>query len=372
MSGIAGWIDHDRDLTRWRPVLRAMTAALSARGPDSEWTWAEGPAGLGYRGRAAGADTDPTAPAVAAVNGRPLAVALVDGHCTGPDAPTSHNGVLFSGGAAAQRVLAGYLHHGDGVFGRIDGDFAIALWDLRTRELLLARDRLGVKPLHYHRTPTGILFGSEPKAVLAHPAFDAVLDAEGLCELLGYAGTPEHGVLRGLRKVRAGGFVRLGRQHLTPGTYWRLEAGEHRDDRETTIARVRELFHDAVLRTLDLPGAAGLLLSGGLDSSATAGVARLLRPDMPLRTYSVTFAGYAEQFRPDPFRRTRDEPYLRDVVELVGAEHTVEQFHRQEKSQRRASSDDDAEHGLIVGRADVRTERERDPEPERGPGDMTA
>ena len=103
--------------------------------------------------------------------------------------------------------------------------FAFAIWDAAREELFLARDRLGVKPLCFAPTPDGVLFGSEPKAILAHPGFRAELDADGIAELLGPVGTrtPGHGVYRGLREVRPGCLVRVSRAGLTSRAYWELE-----------------------------------------------------------------------------------------------------------------------------------------------------
>ncbi len=96
-------------------------------------------------------------------------------------------------------VLHAYLQWGADCVTRLNGMFAFAIWDGRRQELLLARDRLGVKPLYYAKLPDGVLFGSEPKAILAHPGFRAEIDAEGLAELFAQAGTgtPGHGVYRG-------------------------------------------------------------------------------------------------------------------------------------------------------------------------------
>jgi asparagine synthetase B (glutamine-hydrolysing) len=94
--------------------------------------------------------------------------------------------------------------------------FAFAIWDGARQELFLARDRLGVKPLCFAPTRDGALFGSEPRAVLAHPGFRAELDADGIAELFAPTGTrtPGHGVYRGLREVRPGHLVRVSREGL--------------------------------------------------------------------------------------------------------------------------------------------------------------
>ena len=153
--------------------------------------------------------------------------------------------------------------------------FAFGVWDGRRQELLLARDRLGVKPLYYAARQDGVLFGSEPKAILAHPDFRAEIDAEGLAELFGQVGTgtPGHGVYRGLSQVRPGTLGTVGRDGIRESAYWRLEAREHADDLASTAGTVRELLADIVHRqtVADVPLCS--LLSGGLDSSVVSALA---------------------------------------------------------------------------------------------------
>src|SRR6202046_5094354 len=150
--------------------------------------------------------------------------------------------------------------------------FAFAIWDGQRQDVRRPVDRLGVKPLYYAPLPDGVLFGSEPKAILAHPDFRAEIDAEGLAELFAQAGTatPGHGVYRGLSQVRPGTLLQVGRFGLKTSKYWTLEAREHTDDLAATASNVRELLADIVHRqtVADVPLCS--LLSGGLDSSVVS------------------------------------------------------------------------------------------------------
>jgi asparagine synthase (glutamine-hydrolysing) len=222
-------------------------------------------------------------------------------------------------------VLRAYLHWGTGFAARLNGMFALAVWDPGRRELVLVRDRLGVKPLYYARTPHGVLFGSEPKAILAHPAAGRQVTAEGLCEILDMVKTPELTPFAGMSEVRPGHLVRVTEAGLTRQAYWRLEAADHPDDLPATIAAVRGLLEDIVERQLisDVPLCA--LLSGDLDSSAvTALAARALgrAGAGPVRTFSVDFTAPADGFQPDAVRGAPDTPFARDLVAHVGAEHS--------------------------------------------------
>jgi asparagine synthase (glutamine-hydrolysing) len=174
-------------------------------------------------------------------------------------------------------VLHAYLEWGEEFAERLRGMFAFALWDANDRQLLLVRDRLGARPLHLQPLESGALFGSEPKAVLAHPAAERVVTTDGLRELLSGARTPRAQIYRGMREVEPGEIVRIGPEGISTRRYWRLDAAEHVDDLGTTVETVRDLLEDAVAEQLvaDVPRCS--LLTGDLDSAAiTALAARAL------------------------------------------------------------------------------------------------
>lgn len=223
-------------------------------------------------------------------------------------------------------VLRAYLEWGEHLAERLNGMFAFAVWDVRREELLLVRDRMGVKPLYYHRTPDGVIFGSEVKALLAHPAVRPVVDLDGLRELLGYTRTPGLTPYRDIHEVRPGHVVRVRREGLSVRRYWALEAREHRDSLEATVATVRALLDDIVHRQLEADVPLCSLLSGGLDSSAvTALAARTLGAAGagPVRSFSVGFAGQSETFHANDVRQTQDGPFARLLAAHVGADHSV-------------------------------------------------
>ncbi len=231
-----------------------------------------------------------------------------------------HKGHRFHTASDTEVVARGYLEWGEAVAERLNGMFALAVWDEREHRLVLIRDRLGVKPLYYHPTPDGVLFGSEPKAILANPRVRRRVDADGLRELFGFTMTPGWALWQGMHEVRPGTTVTVDRSGIRTRTYWTLPAAEHTDDQETTVARVRELMTDIVHRQLvaDVPRC--VLLSGGLDSSAVTGLAAAHLTER-LRTFSVDFVGREETFEADENWDSPDAPYIRDVAGLVGSRH---------------------------------------------------
>jgi asparagine synthase (glutamine-hydrolysing) len=331
MCGITGWVDFGRDLRGEgeRAALEAMTATMICRGPDAGGTWCSAHAAIGHRRLSvidlAGGAQPMRAP------GEDDIVLTFSGEIynfTELRHELAARGHEFSTRSDTEVLLRGYLEWGADCVRRLNGMFAFGVWDGRRQELLLARDRLGVKPLYYAARPDGVLFGSEPKSVLSHPDFRAEIDAEGLAELFSQVGTgtPGHGVYRGLSQVRPGTLVRVGRDGIRESAYWRLEAREHAGDLASTAGTVRELLADIVHRqtVADVPLCS--LLSGGLDSSVVSALAAdsLSRRDRAkLATFSVDFTGSADAFTPDQLRPSHDEPFARAAAEHIGSRHST-------------------------------------------------
>ncbi|MEU9123039.1 asparagine synthase (glutamine-hydrolyzing) [Streptomyces sp. NPDC048506] len=327
MCGITGWISYDNDLTTQRPTLDAMTATMACRGPDAAGTWFDTHAAFGHR-RLAVIDIDGgRQPMTVEHDGRTQLVTTYSGEVYNYRelrAELEQLGHTFRTSSDTEVVLHAYLQWGEACTERLNGMYAFALWDPRTQELLLVRDRMGIKPLYYYPTPDGVLFGSEPKAILAHPAVRPTVDAEGLAELITFTKTPGHAVYRGMHEVRPGHFVRVNRAGLTVSRYWALEAREHTDDLDTTIAHIRALLDDIVARQLIADVPLCTLLSGGLDSSAITALAAgalAAQGKGPVRSFAVDFVGYTENFTPDDLRGTPDGPYAHALAEHVRADH---------------------------------------------------
>jgi asparagine synthase (glutamine-hydrolysing) len=322
MCGIAGWVSFGTDLTGRREIVDAMTETMACRGPDDSGTWVRRQVALGHR-RLAIIDL-PGGRQPMSVPG--LATMVYSGEAynfTELRAELSALGHRFETDSDTEVVLHGYLQWGESVVDHLNGMYAFAIWDERDEKLVMIRDRMGIKPFYYYPTPDGVLFGSEPKAILANPLARKVVDTDGLRELMSMTKTPGWSLWKGMHEVGPGTIVTVDRSGIRTRTYWKLDAVAHTDDQETTVAKVRELMTDIVNRQLiaDVPRC--VLLSGGLDSSAVTGLAaaRLAEEGERLRTFSVDFFGQEENFHPDELRDTADSPFIRDVANLVGSEH---------------------------------------------------
>ncbi|HEY8425236.1 MAG TPA: asparagine synthase (glutamine-hydrolyzing), partial [Limnochordales bacterium] len=327
MCGIAGWIDWEQDLTRQRPVLEAMTATLTRRGPDGGGHWFSRHAAIAHRHLRVGDPEGGRQPLVRERGGARFVLTL-DGELY--NAAELHRELTARGHrlrsrSGAEVLLAAFMEWGSACLERLNGVFAFAVWDEGAQRLVLARDRLGAKPLFYARRGDAFLFASELKALLAHPAVEPVVE-EGLAEILalGPARTPGHGVFKGVEELLPGHYLTWDRSGLHSGRYWALESRPHEDSPERTAATVRDLLADATGRQLVAGGPVCTLLSGGLDSSAvTALAARALerQGSGPLRTFSVEFTGNERYFQPNDFQPEADAPYVKRVVAHLGTAH---------------------------------------------------
>lgn len=185
-----------------------------------------------------------------------------------------------------------YEERGPGCVAALNGQFAIALWDLRRRELLLMRDRLGIRPIYYTQAKGRLLFASEIKALLVDASVQAELDDEALAQVFTFWTTlAPRSIFRGITTVPPGHMLRARNGNVTVEPYWQLSYATPVDTRtnvEDAAIELRELLVDATRLRLRADVPVGAYLSGGLDSSATAALIRRYT-DRHLRTFGISF-----------------------------------------------------------------------------------
>jgi asparagine synthase (glutamine-hydrolysing) len=327
MCGIVGWVDFARDLTPAQSVLTAMTNSLVNRGIDSQGVWLSRHAGLGHTRTAVIDPAGGLQPFVALVDGQPVAVISYNGEVYNFSQLRTEliaRGHTFVTRSDTEVVIQAYLAWGHDCVRRLEGIFAFAIWDVRRSELFLARDRLGVKPLFVSRQPTGVVFGSEPKALLIHPEVSRVVNQDGLRELFATAKKPGMSIYQDLRALLPGHYWVVGRSGVQDRTYWELTVRDHPHDVPATVNHVGELLEDIVHRELQSDVPLCLALSGGIDSSTIATIAahrqRQQRGEQ-VRTFVTTFEDYAANFRPDDVRFAPDEVFAAEVAASIQSEH---------------------------------------------------
>jgi asparagine synthase (glutamine-hydrolysing) len=227
-------------------------------------------------------------------------------------------GHRFSTNGDAEVVVHLYEDEGAGCVQRLNGMFALALWDEDRRELVLARDRFGKKPLYYADLGHSLVFGSELKALLAYPECPHALDFESLSRYLAleYVPTPRS-ILEGISKLPAGHFLRWRERRSTITRYWDLtfQVGPEKSDQEYAD-ELRVRLRDAVRRRLVSDVPLGAFLSGGIDSSSVVAMMASELPRGNVRTFSIGF----EEPSFD------ESSHARRVASHFGTEHHEEVF----------------------------------------------
>ncbi|MCX4767700.1 asparagine synthase (glutamine-hydrolyzing) [Streptomyces sp. NBC_01275] len=304
--------------------LKAMTETLACRGPDASAVWAEQAAGLGHTRLAVVDLIGGRQPLLLERDGSTVLAVAFTGEVYNHARLRTELAALghrFSTRGDSEVVLRAVDAWGEQAPSRLEGMFAYVAWEPGPRRLTLVRDRFGIKPLCYAHLDDAVVFASEPKAVLAHPAVTARLDLDGLRELLLSAHpmikTPGRSAFAGLREVAPGTVVTMTPQGVRARRYWSLDPAEHGDDLPATVARVRRLLEESVTGQLTADVPVSVLLSGGLDSSAIAALARPAAGT--LRTLSVDLGERASG--QDAMRRDPDGPYADLMAAHLGSAH---------------------------------------------------
>lgn len=326
MCGITGWVSFEKDARSQTPVIEAMTATMARRGPDAGGSWLGAHAALGHRRLSV---IDPVGGAQPMAHAH--AVLSYSGEIYNHDRLRAELRLLgheFRTRSDTEVLLRGYLEWGEDVVHHLEGMFAFAIWDARAERLLLVRDRLGVKPLYWARIEGGLAFGSEPKALFAHPELSPRVDAAGLREAYSLLFNTGPTLWAGVREVQPGGLLTIGRDGVGERLYWSLEAHPHPHDLEATIERVRALLSGAARAQLAADVPLCSLLSGGLDSTLVTALAadELRRTEGPrarLRSYAVDYRDQAERFTGDVLRTGHDTPFATEAGAFIGTDHST-------------------------------------------------
>jgi asparagine synthase (glutamine-hydrolysing) len=322
MCGISGILAFDDRLEIDEPTVTRMTDALRHRGPDDAGTWVRSDhrVALGHR-----------------------RLSIIDLSSAGHQPMSNEDGtvwITYNGEVYNHRALRGelearghafrsatdteaivhlYEEEGPACVDRLHGMFAFAIWDARRRELLLVRDRLGVKPLYFCRLPHGLLFGSEIKAILEHPSAPRELDEESFTDYLTFGFTPPpRTMFRGISKLPPGESMTVtAAGEIQRRAWWDPMPSAATSERVSGMAEdemvreVRERMRVSVERRMMSDVPFGVFLSGGLDSSTNVALMAELT-DRPVRTYSTAPRGH---------QRYDELEYARIVARHFGTDH---------------------------------------------------
>ncbi len=302
MGGIAGYITNEKTNKK---ILKQMTDRIAHRGPDGEGFYLDDNAAIGYRHLAI-IDLE--------TNGQPLYneeknLVLV---CNGEiynykelkdELKEKHT---FKTKTDIEIIIHGYEEWGKDITKKLRGMFAFAIWDTKEKELFIARDGWGIKPIYYYQNDKNILFASEIKAFLDHPEFKKEFNEEILSAYLCFNSVPtEETFFKGVKRIEPGHQITYKDGTINIERYFTLEFTEEEKDIDKLAEEINEAMKDSVKRRFQCDALVGSLLSSGVDSSYIVSIGK------PNKTFTV---GYD-----DP--KYNEINYAKDLSDKLGIEN---------------------------------------------------
>lgn len=291
MCGIAGILFFNQQRMQ-EAAIRKMTTALAHRGPDAEGIFIGNEIGLGHRrlsiiDLSAAANqpfTDVSGRYTIVFNGEMYNYREIKSQIAGYPFQTSSD---------TETILAAYNQWGMDGIQRFKGMFAFAIWDKQEKELLLVRDRMGVKPLYYYTDNEKIIFASEIRAILASNIVPKHLNPAALNEFLSYQSVSyPHTMIKGIEQLEAGSYIKIKQGKLEKIKYWNLLHLTNQSDYSEASAiqrNTKQLLMQSVQRRLVSDVPVGAFLSGGIDSSIVVGLMAEMGSKRPA-TFNISFS----------------------------------------------------------------------------------
>jgi asparagine synthase (glutamine-hydrolysing) len=312
MCGICGVLNLDRAPVD-RALIRRMNSTLVHRGPDAEGTYFDGPVGLGSRRLSI---IDLTGGDMPIYNEDGSIAIVFNGEIYGYVElrdELERLGHRFATRSDTETIVHAYEEYGGRCVEHLNGMFAFALWDSRRQELLLARDRVGEKPLFYAELGERVIFASEIKALLQDPACARTVDSDALTQYLTSLYIPyPRSIFRGVAKLPPGHLMRVSAQGVQIERYWFPERVQPRRlSLDEATEELRPLLADAVRLQMRSDVPVGFFLSAGMDSTSVVAFAARTTEGARLKTFAVGFEGADWDERPG----------ARSVAAMYGSEH---------------------------------------------------
>lgn len=311
MCGICGFVGAGGNT-----IIQGMMDSLIHRGPDEQGFWEEGGVALGMR-RLAIIDVETGHQPIFNEDGSVVVVLngeiynfvelreklILNGH------------KFYTDHSDTEVIVHLYEDYGMGFLDHLNGMFAIALWDKRRSRLVLARDRVGIKPIYYSMTNDGIAFASEPKALLVHPEISREPDHEAIHHYFSFKNVPAPlSAFKAIKQLRPGEWLTFENGNTHTDRWWRIPIKNQNSISEEEAAHeVLRLLTDSVRLQMRSDVPVGAYLSGGVDSSSV--VALMARcGSNKLKTFTLVY----EEDLP---RKTADRDFAKQVSNMYGTEH---------------------------------------------------
>ncbi|MGL5352077.1 MAG: asparagine synthase (glutamine-hydrolyzing) [Clostridium sp.] len=327
MCGITGFVNFNKNREKEEKTLENMTNTLAYRGPNAHGYFVSNSVMFGHRRLVVVDPEGGKQPMKKTVENKEYII-VYNGELYNTEDLRKEllaDGFKFESYSDTEVLLTSYIKWGSACVSKLNGIFAFAIYDKKDNRVFLARDAMGVKPLFYTIKNGNFIFGSELKALLAHPQVEAEIDKDGLTELfaLGPAVSPGSGLYKNIKEVPPAHYVILTKDNVNVEEYWKLTAKDFTESEDEAIEHVRELLSDAIKRQLvgDVPLCT--FLSGGLDSSAISAIAagEYKKKNKQLTTYSIDYEDNDKYFESSLYQPTSDKYWARKMSEFLNTDH---------------------------------------------------
>lgn len=328
MCGIAGWLDDTIDLRERKNELSEMSLSLNKRGPNEKGEYITHDVALLHR-RLSVIDIENGKQPMTLEFRNEKYIIVYNGELYNTEelrCKLISLGHRFTGHSDTEVLLHAYAQYGKKCVHMLNGIYAFAVYEEKSKKLFMCRDRIGVKPFFYYKYNGGIVFGSEIKVLLNSGMAKPRINENGLYEIffLGPARTPKCGIFKGVKELRPGEMAVYKNGKLHKEIYYRIKAQEHVDSEADTIEKTRFLLTDAIRRQLITDVPMCYFLSGGLDSSIickTASNYHKEKSGRQIHTYSVEYEDNRKYFSKNCFQPNADFDYISLMVNDTNSIH---------------------------------------------------
>lgn len=324
MCGITGWMNKNENLRNKKRIIKKMTKTLKYRGPDSTGYFISDDVLLGHK-RLAIIDPEKGKQPMKYDN----YVIVYNGEIYNTDSIRKKlikKGYSFNTTSDTEVILKGYACYKEKIVEKLEGIFAFAIYD--GKDLFLARDRLGVKPLFYTQIDGNFLFASEIKALLKNDLVQPIIDKESLQELLGLGPSkiPGSGIFKGIKELRAAHYLTYKAGIIDIKRYWNVKDKKFDDTFEVCSTKVRRMLMDSIKRQMVSDVGISTFLSGGVDSSIITAVVsnELKKQNQVLDTYSIDYEDNDKYFKANKFQVSKDKKFIDIMKNAFKTNHTYE------------------------------------------------